>query len=173
MDKKKKRKKIKKDPRRTQGKKCIVLYKRNDYSKSAHRFYRAENTPSFMQFNHLIYRHVKEKYSLSYAELNLLLMVAPITPFSRKDFLACREIMDYKKPNLMSRFTKEGFVYIWRKTNRTDRIPTLFDLTQKGKDLVRDIHDWGMCEKKIPEVDQGGAIELMAKLYYRKKCTTP
>ena len=173
MDKKKLRKKVKEDPRRNYGNKDIVLYSRNSNKNITKQIYKADNTPMFMQFNHLIYKHVYRTYDLSFSELNLLMMIAPISPFPRREFLACRDIMGFRKIGLMKKFIDNDFVYIWRTSNKNDGVPTLYDLTKKGKDLIADIHSWAIGRKQIPEVSEGKALDLLAKLYASKRCTTP
>lgn len=173
LDRRKMLRRVKHDPRRKAGKVGLILYNRSSYSKAAQKIYTAESTPSFMQFNHLIYKHVKDKTGLYTNEINLLLMLAPITPFLRKEFLACREIMDYKKRNLMKKFMDEGLIYVWRKSNKNEKLSTLYDLTQSGKELISDIYSWAMGEKDIPEVNENKAIDIMAKFYQRRKNILP
>jgi len=168
-NKKNELKKVKEDPRRVFGKKDLVLYKRRSNSRTAQQVYNADPTPMFMQFNHLIYKHVKTKYDLSYSQLNLLLMVAPIVPFPRRDFLSCREIMGYRELGLMKYFIDNDFLYVWKKSMKNDRIPTLYDFTTKGKQLIRDIHNWALGKEPIPEINEDKALDLMARLYQRRR----
>lgn len=164
MDKKKKQKANKKDPRRSPIKQELVLYKRISATKTIQKVYNPDNTPLFMQFNHLIYKHVKKKYSLSFSKLNLLMFVFPLAPFPRKDFLTCREIMGYNEIGLMKYFINNDFIYIWSKPMKNDRVPILYDLTTKGKSLIKDIHNWALGREKIPEVNEECALDLLARL---------
>ncbi len=155
---------IKNDPRRNPAKRDIVLYKRRPNSNGVSRVYHAENIPLFMQFNHLIYKHVKKTHGLNFGDLNLLLFVFPLSPFPRKDFLDCRLIMNYKKISLMKSFMDKELIYIWRPHVKRDGIPTLYDFTDKGKKLVRDIHEWATGKQKIPEVGGENALALLARI---------
>lgn len=173
LEKRKVRKAIMADARRIPGSKDLVLYKRGPHSKSAQRIYTADTTPTFMQFNHIIYKHINDKYGLSYTEVNLLLFIAPIAPFPRRDFISCREIIGYKKVGLMKKFIDEDLIYIWRESNKNDKISTLYDLTQKGKYLIADIYSWALGDKEIPEVSENKAADIMAKFYQRRRSTSP
>lgn len=164
MDKKKRQKANKKNPRRKPVKQELVLYKRRSATKTIQKVYSPENIPLFMQFNHLIYKHVKEKYSLSFSKLNLLMFVFPLSPFPRKDFLTCREIMGYNEIGLMKYFINNDFIYIWSKPMINDRVPILYDFTTKGKSLIKDIHNWALGRESIPEVNEGSALDLLARL---------
>ena len=139
----------------------LVLYKRRSATKTAEKVYNAENIPLFMQYNHLIYKYVRIKYDLSASELNLLLFVYPLCPFSRKDFSECRDIMMYKA-NPLGKFKRDDLVYLWKKWSKININPDLFDFTYKGKKLIRDIHYYALGKEKIPECDS--SINILARI---------
>ena len=169
IDKRKQRRKIKADERRTDGNLDLILYKRRSKTRVAKATYEIKRSSMFMQFNHLIYKHVKDKYGLTFSQVNLLLFIAPITPFPRRDFLTCREVMGYKELGLMKFFIDNDYIYIWKKSMKSDRIPTLYDLTTKGRELVKNIHDWALGISDIPEINDNKALDLMARLYQHKR----
>lgn len=164
MDKKRRQKANRKNPRRKPIKQELILYRRRLPTKTIQSVYNAENIPLFMQFNHLIYKHVKDKHNLSFSKLNLLMFVFPLSPFPRKDFLDCRNIMGYNEIGLMKYFMDNDFIYVWKKSMKNDRVPTLYDLTVKGKKLMRDVHDWALGKENIPEVNEGSALDILARL---------
>ena len=164
INRKKELKRIKEDERRDPSGKELILYKRKSATKLIKSVYTPENIPLFMQFNQLIYNYVKEKHGLSFSQLNLLLFVFPLAPFPRKDFLGCRELMGFKEAGLMKFFIDNDFIYIWKKAISTERTPTLYDITTKGKSLIRDIHEWALGRKEIPNVDSVGLVDLLARI---------
>jgi hypothetical protein len=164
MDKKNILKRNKEDARRNPDKHELVLYKRRSASNIIQSVYKAENIPLFMQFNHLIYKHVKDKHKLNFNKLNLLMLVFPLCPFPRRDFLDCRELMNYNEVGLMKYFIDNDFVYIWRNHIPEERVPTLYDFTDKGKLLIKDVHEWALGKKEIPEVDSSNALDILARI---------
>jgi len=163
-NKKKREAKIKRDARRKPIKQELVLYKRRKPTKTIQKVYNPENIPLFMQYNHLIYKYVRKKYGLSFSKLNLLLFVFPLAPFSRKDFLDCRNVMDYHTIGLMKSFIDDNLFYVWSKPMKNSRVPTLYDLTPKAKLLVRQIHDWALGNEDVPEMNGEEALSLLARI---------
>ena len=164
-----KRHNILQNKRRKRNRKGIhlVLYKKRPECKTAQRIYRAGETPMFMQYNHLIYKYVKNKYSMSQSDIDLMLFAYPLCPFTRSDFRECRDIIGYKKTGALSKLKRDGLVYLWKKWSKDDMNPDLFDFTDEGKKLVRDMHYWALGKESIPECDN--SIDIMAKLKSRSR----
>jgi hypothetical protein len=156
------------DERRIQsgeGIETVVYKRRQNRTYVTKRIYNADNELMFMQFNALIYRHIKEMYGLSRNEIDLLLLVYPIKPFTRKELKDCREIMEFKQLGLLSKYLKEDYIYVWRNALTADNSRKLFDFTVKGKKLMEDIHNWGVGKEKIPPPAGKGILGIMNKLY--------
>ena len=148
-----------------EGISTVVYRKHENRTSVARRVYIAESEHLFMQFNAIIYRHVKEIYGLSKNELDLLLLVYPLKPFWREDMKVCREIMEFKQLGLLAKFLKEDYIYVWRNALTPDNSKKLYDFTTKGRKLMKDIHEWGLGKKKVPEVAGKNIMDIMAKLY--------
>ena len=148
-----------KDPRRKDGEVDIILYKRGTSKRKA--VYKGSQKPFFLQFAQLTYNHVKRNHSLTPEVVNLLLTLYPVTPFNKKEFLECRKLNEFKDTSIFNKLLNDGWIYEWRNG--------YFDLTDKCKELMSDIHKWVTGEKMIPEGIKESAMDLIRRIQRRSK----
>lgn len=149
----------------------VILYQKNGATRNLKKIYQAENIPLFMQYNQLIYKHVENVHGLKPRELNLLLFTFPICPYTRKDFIDCREILNFTDKNINKRFENLGLTHVWLKGDNVGKAPTLYDFTDKGKQLIKDVYDWALGKKDIPEIYTDKSMDILSRIRRRNSST--
>jgi len=151
------------DPRRNQDAKGLnlVIYKKSAGVGISKRIYNGSTKPTFLQYNQLIYTHVKQDYGLSYQDLNLMFILYPIIPFNKKDYRSCRKLTEYRGSSPFKMLVSDGWIFKWKKN--------LYDFTDKGKRLMRDCHMWALGKKIIPDPITEEVIDLFLKIQRKRR----
>ena len=139
----------------------MVLYKKPQMSTSKAKIYKAKDTHLFFQYNAIIYAYAQKEYGLTFNELNLLLMLHPVKPFSRLQAIECRKIMEYKSNSVIKKYLTKDFIYPWYEKEKQ---ATLFDFTERGDKLISDLYDFAIGRRLLPISEKKSSMKIMANL---------
>tara|TARA_R110000803_G_scaffold15252_2_gene42377 strand:- start:651 stop:1121 length:471 start_codon:yes stop_codon:yes gene_type:complete len=92
----------------------------------------------FLKYWRVIRFWVKKKYGLSISDMEMLLFLYSEQIFNKSKFKEYGEIMSWDTKRF-KRLLSEGWIHVWRK--RQGQETTLYELTYKGKRVMRTIYD--------------------------------
>ena len=92
----------------------------------------------FLKYWRVIRFWVKKKYGLSISDMEMLLFLYSEQIFNKTQFKRFEEVMSWDIKRF-SRLLSEGWIHVWRK--RQGQETTLYELTYKGKRVMRTIYD--------------------------------
>lgn len=146
------------DPRRSQSEKPVtaVVYKRRERQGLSKAIYKGTTRPIFLQYIQMMYNHVKNKHEINSEDMNLLLILYPIEPFTRKNILQCRKLNDHRDPSFLNKMIEKDIIYKWR--------PSLYEFTEKGHELMKNAHQWALGKKLIPDTITVDAMDIIRKI---------
>lgn len=153
----------KKDKRRSQDAKKVnlILYKKRKGTGLSEKIYNGSINPTFLQFNHLIYKHIEKEYEFTFDEFNMLLLLYPILPFTKDEYHACRKLNEYKNTSFINKLIKEGWIFKWKRD--------MYDFTDKCKKLIKNSHVWALGKKPIPDTISIDVMSIFRKIQRRKR----
>lgn len=149
------------DPRRnTEGSKVsMILYKRKE--KGIKKIYKGSLKPYFLQLVQLMYNHVENIHNISRNDLSLMLLLYPVVPFDKKDFLACRKLSDHKNSSFFNFLLEENWIFEWQ--------DGFYTFTKKGFELMSDCHLWASGEKYISEAITEDVMDIIRRIQRKNK----
>jgi len=117
----------------------------------------------FLKYYRLIRKWASKQFDISPADLEVLIYLAHMERFTRKEFEDGCYIFSWDK-HRWDRMRKQGWIETWRHRNRKDIKFSIFMVSHKGKHLVARIYRilWG--EEDAPQ-------SIRSKIYYNSSYT--
>lgn len=100
---------------------------------------------------------VKKKYSLSEADLEMLLFIHDEGLFGYRDFDEFQAIYPWDKTRF-TRLKKEGWIREWRKRDKWRNIEALYEISAKGRRMCTEVYKKLNGETDFSEVPQKNPV---------------
>lgn len=100
-----------------------------------------------MKYLRTVKNYVRSRYSLSDSDIDMMLFLFTEPPFTRKHFDTFEEIYPWDKDRF-NKLLREGWIRIWRRRGKEAQ---LYDLSNKGKELIKNFYMWCAGEQPISE----------------------
>ena len=92
----------------------------------------------YMKYWRVIRYWAKDRYGLTYGELDMLFFLYSEGIFNKQDFDEFNHLLGWDK-NRFEKLRKEGWICVWR--NKKGNEKTLYEMSYKGKSMIKNLYD--------------------------------
>lgn len=107
-----------------------------------------EVTYDFLKWIRVVFKWAKEHSGLNRPELEMLLYLYPIGPFTKAQFIDYHNTIGYTMPSTWKDHISNGWIREWRSGKRN--MKGLFDLTSKAKIVCSKMHQMCVGDMDVP-----------------------
>lgn len=128
------------------------MYKRfyvNNKKRKTPIYHPRDKKYNFLKYHRIVSYYIKNKYSISAAELDMILFLYDENIFTKDTFNEFSESMSWDK-NRFSKMVEDGMIKKWRDRKETQR-SNLWELTIKSKRICNHMYKKLMQEEHISE----------------------
>jgi len=104
---------------------------------------------NLLKYYRIVRKWASDQNKLQDADLELLIYLDCMGRFNRKDYMDGTYAYRWDK-HRWERLRSEGWISVWRERNRTTQTYTIYQVSQKGKNLIMRIYRILLGEEDIP-----------------------
>lgn len=130
---------------------CSRNFLSRKYKRKRPKVYDSTIGYDFLQYSRVVFMWATKKYEISRPHLELLLFLHPQGYFLSSLFMKACRIHTIVPLSLMKKLRMDGFIAIWRESNRNKGQKRLYCLSHKARLMCSRVHSIMAGDEKIPE----------------------